>query len=151
MLVARSLGDGDLGTGHVVLLVALGWLGLLAIFIVAIGRFAQPRGPGASVTPPILEGRITAATRLSELPALALDTETTGLDPVRDRIVSLGAVRLQGADLLRDQVIDVLINPGRKIPAVSTAVHGISDQMVEEAQAYAEVAPKIMAALEGVA
>ena len=46
-------------------------------------------------------------------------------------------------------MLDLLINPGRKIPAVSTAVHGISDRMVLEAPAYAEVAPEIMAALKG--
>ncbi len=95
--------------------------------------------------------RVTAALPLAELPALVLDTETTGLNPAQDRIVSLGAVRLQGAKLLRNQVLDLLINPGRQIPAVSTAVHGISDLMVLPAPAYAEVAPKIMAALKGVA
>jgi DNA polymerase-3 subunit epsilon len=95
--------------------------------------------------------RLTAETLLAELPALALDTETTGLNPVRDRIVSLGAVRLQGSKLLRNQVLDLLINPGRPIPAVSTAVHGISDLMVLAAPPYAEVAPKVMAALRGVA
>ncbi|WP_395021795.1 PolC-type DNA polymerase III [Dongia sp.] len=120
----------------------------------AHARPAQPRGPAAphpSVTPPIPEGRITAAMRLAELPALALDTETTGLDPVRDRIVSLGALRLEGAALLPDPVLDLLINPGRRIPATSTAFHGISDRMVQGAPAYAAVAPEIIAALKGVA
>lgn len=96
-------------------------------------------------------GRLTAQTRLAALPALALDTETTGLDPRRDRIVSLGAMRLQGAALLREHSLDLLINPGRGIPAAATAVHGISDRMVAAAPAYAEVAPQIMAALAGVA
>jgi DNA polymerase III epsilon subunit-like protein/PAS domain-containing protein len=96
-------------------------------------------------------GRVTAETPLSELSALALDTETTGLNPAHDRIVSVGAVRLLGPKLLRNQVLDLLINPGRQIPAVSTAVHGISDLMVLPAPRYAEVAPKIMAALQGIA
>ena len=159
-LAAEALGGRNIGAGRVVLVAALGWLGLLAIFVVAAGRFharrVQPRAPRAPVVSvpslsSIPEGRITATMRLAELPALALDTETTGLDPVRDRIVSLGAVRLHGAELLRNQVLDLLINPGRRIPAVATAVHGISDRMVLEAPAYAEVAPEIMAALTGVA
>jgi DNA polymerase-3 subunit epsilon len=132
----------------------------LALFVVAMWRFGawrvQPRisvSPVTSATPlqPSPEGRITAATRLAELPALALDTETTGLNPARDRIVSLAAVRLQGPELRRNEVLDFLINPGRRIPAVSTAVHGISDRMVLEAPAYAEVAPKLMTALKGMA
>jgi len=142
-----------MGSGDVLLLAA--GLGLTAILVVAIGRTQARRGrmaPIASVTlrPSIPEGRITAATRLADLPAIALDTETTGLDPVRDRIVSLGAVRLHGAALLRDPVLDLLINPGRKIPAVATAIHGISDRMVLEAPPYAAVAPEITAALKGV-
>jgi len=154
VLAAEGLGGRNMGVGPVLLLLGLGWFGLLAVFVVAMGRSharrAQSRTPRASANPP-LEGRIIAATRLADLPAVALDTETTGLDPLRDRIVSLGAVRLEGAELLRDQVLDLLINPGRRIPAVSTAVHGISDKMVLDAPAYAEVAPQIMAALTGVA
>jgi DNA polymerase-3 subunit epsilon len=160
VLAAKGFGGRNMGAGHFVLVAALGWLSLLAIFVLMIGRFharrVQPhaqRAPIASVMSPssIPAGRITAATRLADLPALALDTETTGLNPVKDRIVSLGAVRLQGTALLRHEVLDLLINPGRKIPAVSTAVHGISDRMVLEAPAYPEVAPEIMAALKGIA
>jgi DNA polymerase-3 subunit epsilon len=95
--------------------------------------------------------RVTAETPLAELPALALDTETTGLNPGRDRVVSLGAVRLHGPRLYRSEILDLLINPGRQIPAVATAVHGISDAMVLPAPSYGEVAPQIMAALKDVA
>ena len=95
--------------------------------------------------------RITAETPLGELPALVLDTETTGLDPLRDRLISLGAVRLAGLRCLRHDVLDLLVNPGRQIPARSTAVHGISDLMVLPAPAFREVAPVIMAAIDGVA
>jgi DNA polymerase-3 subunit epsilon len=95
--------------------------------------------------------RVTAETPLGELPALVLDTETTGLDPQRDRPISLGAVRLAGLRCLRHDVLDLLINPGRQIPARSTAVHGISDLMVLPAPGFRDVAPVVMAALDGVA
>ncbi len=95
--------------------------------------------------------RVTAETPLGALPALVLDTETTGLDPLRDRLISLGAVRLAGARCLRHDVLDLLVNPGRQIPARATAVHGISDLMVLPAPAFHEVAPAIMAAIDGVA
>jgi DNA polymerase III subunit epsilon len=95
--------------------------------------------------------RVTAQTPLGELSALVLDTETTGLDPLRDRLISLGAVRLAGLRCLRHDVLDLLVNPGRQIPARSTAVHGISDLMVLPAPGFHEVAPGIMAALDGVA
>lgn len=94
---------------------------------------------------------VSSETPLADLSALVLDTETTGLNPERDRILSLGAVRLHGSRLFRSQILDLLINPGREIPAVSTAVHGISDPMVRPAPAYREVAPKIMTAIAGLA
>ena len=122
-----------------------GWI------LVAMAAFGRRPARRPLMPPAPLDGRITVATRLADLPALALDTETTGLDPVRDRIVSLGAVGLHGAELRRDQVLDLLINPGRKIPAASTAIHGISGPMVREAPSYFEAAPQIMAALSGMA
>jgi DNA polymerase-3 subunit epsilon len=151
VLMAEGLGGRNMAVGHVLLLAGLAWLGLLAIFVVAMGRFHARRAKPIVAADPPPAGRITATTRLAELPALALDTETTGLDPLRDRIVSLGAVRLQGAELLRSEVVDLLINPGRKIPGASTAIHGISEQMVLNAPSYAEVAPTIMAVLKGIA
>ncbi len=95
--------------------------------------------------------RVTADTPLAELPAIVLDTETTGLNPQRDRMISLGAVRLAGARCLRHDVLDLLVNPGRQIPARSTAVHGISDLMVLPAPGFQDVAPTIIAAIDGLA
>lgn len=92
----------------------------------------------------------TAATPLAELPLLALDTETTGMDPERDRIVSIGAVRLHGRRLFRTRIFDVLVKPGRHIPAASTAIHRISDAMVADAPDIREVWPRLLEILADV-
>ncbi|EME72009.1 DNA polymerase III subunit epsilon [Paramagnetospirillum caucaseum] len=84
-------------------------------------------------------------TLLAELPVVVLDTETTGLDSSRDSIISVGAVRCHGARLYRSTVLDLLVNPGRHIPARSTAVHGISDSMVSGKAAIAEILPEVLA------
>ncbi len=46
---------------------------------------------------------------------VALDLETTGLDPEQDRIIEIGAVRFDasGREL---EAYQQLINPGREIP-----------------------------------
>jgi len=93
----------------------------------------------------------TGATLLSELPLLSLDTETTGLDPSNDRIVAVGAVRLLGRRLYRSSTFDVLVRPGRPIPASASAVHGISDDTVEGAPDIAAVWPDLQALLENTA
>ncbi len=60
---------------------------------------------------------ITPRTPLSELPAVVLDTETTGLDTQRDRVISVGAIRLHGARLYRSRTLNMLVNPERSIPS----------------------------------
>ena len=78
-------------------------------------------------------------TPLSELHATVLDTETTGLNPASDRIISIGAVRVCGARVYRSLGFDRLVRPGVPIPAGSTAVHGITDAMVADAEAFSAV------------
>ena len=59
----------------------------------------------------------------------AWDTETTGPNPLEDRIVTAAfIVRTPGAE---DRVFNWLINPGVPIPAEATAVHGIDDAKVQ--------------------
>lgn len=66
---------------------------------------------------------------------VAFDLETTGLNPRRDQVVSIGAVRVQvdAPALVELAVFSRLINPGRSIPPNSTAIHGITDADVMEA------------------
>ena len=47
---------------------------------------------------------------------VALDLETTGLDPERDRIIEVGAVRFDpdGNEL---DTLSYIVNPGREVPA----------------------------------
>lgn len=92
---------------------------------------------------------VAAETPLRELPITVFDTETTGLDVGRDRIVSIGGVRLHGARAYRSASFDRLVNPGIPIPSRSTAVHGITDGMVADAPRFPEVLEALRPALEG--
>ena len=88
-------------------------------------------------------------TPLERLPILVLDTETTGLDVARDRIVSVGALRLVGGRLYRATSFDRLVNPGMSIPPRSTAIHGITDAMVADAPPFDEVYRALEAVMAG--
>ncbi|MFI0433815.1 MAG: exonuclease domain-containing protein, partial [Candidatus Nanopelagicales bacterium] len=73
-------------------------------------------------------------TPLTELIFTVVDCETTGLHvDAGDRLVSVGAVRVVDGQLRPEDTFDELTNPGRPIPASSTAFHGIVDDMVAEA------------------
>ncbi len=64
-------------------------------------------------------------------PIVALDIETTGLDPLRDAIIEIGAVKYDDG-----QIVDrwhSLINPQRMIPAPITQLTGITNEMVRDA------------------
>ena len=69
--------------------------------------------------------------RLDELAYTVFDTETTGMQPNHgDEIISLGAVRVVNGRLLRQESFERLVDPQRSVPAVSTAVHGLTREML---------------------
>ena len=59
---------------------------------------------------------------------VAIDIETTGLDPVRDSIIEIGAVRFKGNRVEAEW--ETLINPRRTIPVEITQLTGITNEMV---------------------
>lgn len=59
---------------------------------------------------------------------VALDIETTGLDPEKDAIIEIGAVRFN--DRRVEGEWSTLIHPGRTIPPFIVQLTGITDQMV---------------------
>jgi DNA polymerase-3 subunit epsilon len=61
-----------------------------------------------------------------EGPLAAFDTETTGVDVERDRIVSAALV-VQEAPGMRPRTQRWLVNPGVPVPAAATAVHGLTE------------------------
>jgi len=88
------------------------------------------------------------STPLAALPLLLLDTETTGLDPARDRIVSLAAIAWRGRSA-EGGVLDTLVDPGRPIPASATAIHGLSDRDVAGQPGYAQHHHTLVELLQG--
>ncbi len=66
------------------------------------------------------------------MPSLvAIDLETTGLDPNRDAIIEIAAVRFNGSRIEAEWT--TLINPGRPIPGLITQLTGITNEMVRNA------------------
>ena len=73
---------------------------------------------------------------------IVLDTETTGLDYTRERIVEFAAVRLENGKIVDEY--QTLINPEQHIRKSSIAIHGITEDMVKDAPTEAEALPKIL-------
>ncbi|MEX0693039.1 MAG: 3'-5' exonuclease, partial [Rhodospirillales bacterium] len=85
-----------------------------------------------------------SALPLASLPAIVLDTETTGLDTLNDRIIEIGAVRIRNGVQL-DETIAAFIAPGIPVPPKSTAIHGIRDADLADAEPFADVMARFVA------
>ena len=75
---------------------------------------------------------------LSSMPVVVIDTETTGLDVEKVRIIEIGAVRLETCAPGPQLVFSELVDPGIPIPEASTRIHGIADADVAEAPPFPE-------------
>lgn len=91
------------------------------------------QAPTFESVPPEVSGMF-----LSVMPAVSLDTETTGLDVAKDRVVEMAAVRIAPADTEREREFQTFVAPGIPIPAASRLVHGIADEDVAGAPQFAE-------------
>ncbi|MBV0933678.1 3'-5' exonuclease [Marinobacterium weihaiense] len=94
----------------------------------------------ADLPPP---GEDLATRPLQQLEMVVFDTETTGLD-LRggDAIISLAGCRIVNGRLLADDSFDQRVNPGRAIPAQSTAIHGLTDADVAQSPPIEIVLPR---------
>ena len=68
---------------------------------------------------------------------VAVDIETTGLNPSKDVIIEVAAITLQGSDIVDE--FSSLVYPKREIPAEITWLTGITQAMVENAPSMFQV------------
>ena len=78
---------------------------------------------------------------------LAIDTGTTGVDPRKDRIVSVAVARKR-ADEKTMKLCEWLVNPGVLISPEASTVHGITDEMVRDKPALLEVSSELLRIVE---
>lgn len=66
--------------------------------------------------------------------SIFFDTETTGVNPQKDLIIEIAAYDPEG-----NREFVSFVNPGCPIPPDATAIHKITDEMVQDAPSFAEV------------
>lgn len=73
---------------------------------------------------------------------VVFDLETTGLSAVNNRIIEIGAVKVEGARIT--DRFSTFVNPGEPIPFEIEQLTGISDDMVIHAPAIEDVLPEFL-------
>lgn len=73
--------------------------------------------------------RPAADTSLEHLPLLAVDIETTGLDPAKDRVLSIGWVPVNGGEIdLSGSGYELINTAGADSVGHSATIHGLTDE-----------------------
>ena len=80
---------------------------------------------------------------------LALDIETTGLDPRRDELLSIGFAPIDRHGLRLRGAQHYLVRPERRIPEASAVVHGILDDRARQGLPLSDALPPLLRALTG--
>jgi DNA polymerase-3 subunit epsilon len=75
-------------------------------------------------------------------PIVFFDLETTGVNTVKDRIVQISIIKIDEEGVRTKKT--TLINPGIKIPAEATEIHGITDQHVIGAPKFHKIAKSLI-------
>jgi len=85
-------------------------------------------------------------TSLASEPLILVDLETTGANPLRDRITEVGLVLIDGDEVTH---WSSLVNPQTAIPPFIQQLTGINDEMVADAPVFADLAETLLTKLNG--
>lgn len=70
---------------------------------------------------------------------IALDLETTGLNPNRDKIIEIAAIKIKEDGTILEE-FHALVHPGVPLPQIITHITGITDEELKDAQPLEKVA-----------
>jgi DNA polymerase-3 subunit epsilon len=86
---------------------------------------------------------------LDQVPLLAIDFETTGLDPVNDHLLSVGHVQVNGLRVELATARHQVIRSRRPLQGENVAVHQLTDDQVADGEPLEKVMPDLLQALAG--
>lgn len=84
-----------------------------------------------------------------EVPFVAVDLETTGLDARRDEIVAVGLVQFTATQIDLGSARHWLVSPKRAIPEASAVIHCITDDQAAVGESLEDVLAEVLPRLAG--
>ena len=95
------------------------------------------------------ESRFPKETPLRDVPFAVVDTELTSLDSRSNRIVSIGAIAMDGSKIRMAEQFYRVVNPGVAVPAQSVLVHKLRPNDVRQGVAPQEALSELRHFIEG--
>lgn len=86
---------------------------------------------------------------ITNIDIVSLDLETTGLDPDKDRIVSIGLVEVEQLGIKLDSCWHQVISTNKDLSAQSVVIHQITDDQSVEGMSIEKAIPKLLERLRG--
>ncbi|PVZ64368.1 3'-5' exonuclease [Pelagibaculum spongiae] len=94
-------------------------------------------------------GIVAADVPLNQLSMVALDFETSGLDPVNNEIISIGLVPFTLDRIFISEAMEWLVKPSQPMQDDSVIIHGITHNALEDAPDFNDILEDFLKALEG--
>ena len=95
------------------------------------------------------KGLVAPDTPLSQVPFVALDFETTGLNSATDGIISIGLVPFTLNRIYLNQARHWIVNPNKPLEEESVVIHGITHSDIVDAPDLTQVLEQLLEALAG--
>jgi len=86
---------------------------------------------------------------IANIDIVSLDLETTGLDPDKDRIVSIGLVQVEQLGIKLNSCWHQIISTNKDLSAQSVVIHQITDDQSEIGMSIEKAIPKLLERLRG--
>ena len=94
-------------------------------------------------------GAVAGDTPRKDVPMVAIDVETTGLDPARDEIVSIGVVPMDAACIRSSASRYWVVRPRAELHPESVTIHAITHAQIEAAPDFGAIIDELLPALAG--
>src|SRR5215471_20698517 len=95
------------------------------------------------------ESRFPKETPLRDVPFAVVDTELTSLDSRSNRILSIGAIAMDGSKIRMAEQFYRVVNPGVAVPAQSVLIHKLRPNDVEQGIAPRQALAELQEFVEG--
>src|SRR5271167_4970544 len=80
---------------------------------------------------------------------VAIDCETTGLNPRKDDIVTIAAIKITGARILCSERFEATVRPSARMNPEAIKVHGLRERDVATGRAMADILPPLLRFIGG--